>query len=105
MYNLNIPIEAKRYYIESLIEVNNKIEDYKKTLEAKQLVEFQKQGQQNAQAVVRGLRAVSDFEYEFQMSLTNKKLNLSVFMTPVVISAFAIALKPFFWPPRAGVRP
>ncbi len=29
MYNLNIPIEAKRYYIESLIEVNNKIEDYK----------------------------------------------------------------------------
>ena len=28
-----------------------------------------------ADAVVRGLRAVSDFEYEFQMSLTNKKLN------------------------------
>ena len=28
-----------------------------------------------ANAVVRGLRAVSDFEYEFQMSLTNKKLN------------------------------
>lgn len=27
-----------------------------------------------ANAVVRGLRAVSDFEYEFQMSLTNKKL-------------------------------
>ncbi|MEE0859784.1 MAG: pantetheine-phosphate adenylyltransferase [Acutalibacteraceae bacterium] len=28
-----------------------------------------------ADAVVRGLRAVSDFEYEFQMSLTNKRLN------------------------------
>lgn len=28
-----------------------------------------------ADAVVRGLRALSDFEYEFQMSLTNKKLN------------------------------
>ncbi len=26
-------------------------------------------------AVVRGLRAVSDFEYEFQMALTNRKLN------------------------------
>lgn len=26
-------------------------------------------------AVVKGLRAVSDFEYEFQMSLTNTKLN------------------------------
>lgn len=26
-------------------------------------------------AVVKGLRAVSDFEYEFQMALTNQKLN------------------------------
>lgn len=31
--------------------------------------------QRNAIALVKGLRAVSDFEYEFQMSLTNKKLN------------------------------
>ena len=28
-----------------------------------------------AGAVVKGLRAMSDFEYEFQMALTNKKLN------------------------------
>ncbi len=28
----------------------------------------------NADAIVRGLRAVSDFEYEFQMALTNRKL-------------------------------
>ena len=28
-----------------------------------------------ATAIVRGLRAVSDFEYEFQMALTNRKLN------------------------------
>lgn len=27
-----------------------------------------------AQAIVKGLRAMSDFEYEFQMALTNKKL-------------------------------
>lgn len=26
-------------------------------------------------AIVKGLRAVSDFEYEFQMAITNKKLN------------------------------
>ena len=26
-------------------------------------------------AIVRGLRAVTDFEYEFQMALTNKKIN------------------------------
>lgn len=29
----------------------------------------------NAIAIVKGLRAVSDFEYEFQMALLNKKLN------------------------------
>ena len=29
----------------------------------------------NAQVLVRGLRAVSDFEYEFQMTLTNRKLS------------------------------
>ncbi len=27
-----------------------------------------------AQAIIRGLRALSDFEYEFQMALTNRKL-------------------------------
>lgn len=30
--------------------------------------------QTNACAIVKGLRAVSDFEYEFQMALANKKL-------------------------------
>lgn len=29
----------------------------------------------DATAIVKGLRAMSDFEYEFQMALTNKKLN------------------------------
>ena len=31
--------------------------------------------EQGACALVKGLRAVTDFEYEFQMSLINKKLN------------------------------
>lgn len=30
--------------------------------------------EQGARALIRGLRAVSDFEYEFTMALTNKKL-------------------------------
>lgn len=30
--------------------------------------------QKKANAIIRGLRAVSDFEYEFQMALMNKKL-------------------------------
>jgi len=31
--------------------------------------------QKNATVIVKGLRALSDFEYEFQMALINKKLN------------------------------
>ncbi|MCQ2450532.1 MAG: pantetheine-phosphate adenylyltransferase [Clostridia bacterium] len=34
--------------------------------------------QKNACAIIKGLRAMSDFEYEFQMALTNKKLNPEV---------------------------
>ena len=39
----------------------------------------------NAQVIVRGLRAVSDFEFEFQMALMNQRLNGridTVFMMP-----------------------
>ena len=39
----------------------------------------------NAKAILRGLRAVSDFEYEFQMALMNHKLNSDIrtlFMMP-----------------------
>jgi pantetheine-phosphate adenylyltransferase len=31
-----------------------------------------------ATAIIRGLRAVSDFEFEFQMALTNRKMNSAV---------------------------
>ena len=37
-----------------------------------------------ATAIIKGLRAMSDFEYEFQMALTNRKLNAdaeTVFLT------------------------
>ncbi len=39
----------------------------------------------NAIAIIRGLRAVSDFEYEFQMALMNRRLNEkieTVFLMP-----------------------
>ncbi len=39
----------------------------------------------NAQVVIRGLRAVSDFEYEFQLASMNRKLDSgieTVFLTP-----------------------
>ena len=41
--------------------------------------------QQSGSVVIRGLRALSDFEYEFQMALMNRKLNENVetlFMMP-----------------------
>ncbi len=49
------------------------------------LAEFAKQV--GASVIVRGLRAVSDFEYEFQMALMNRRLHPSletVFMVPAV---------------------
>ncbi len=33
---------------------------------------------QKAHAIIRGLRAVSDFEYEFQLALMNRKLNRNI---------------------------
>ena len=47
------------------------------------LVDFARD--QNAQIIIRGLRAVSDFDYEFQLSGMNKRLNPGIetlFMTP-----------------------
>ena len=47
------------------------------------LIDFAKK--HNAQIIIRGLRAVSDFEYEFQLSGMNKRLNPNIetlFMTP-----------------------
>ena len=34
--------------------------------------------EQDCKAIIRGLRAVSDFEYEFQMALMNRRLNREV---------------------------
>jgi len=40
------------------------------------LVDYLKK--KNVNLIVRGLRAISDFEYEFQMALTNRKLNKEI---------------------------
>ncbi len=53
------------------------------------LVEFAKKNR--AKIVIRGLRAISDFEYEFQMALMNRKLNPEIetfFMMPNVDYTF-----------------
>lgn len=53
------------------------------------LVDFAKQ--HNAQVLIRGLRAVSDFEYEFQLANMNRRLSPdleSVFLTPAEENSF-----------------
>lgn len=53
------------------------------------LVDFAKQHQ--AKVLIRGLRAVSDFEYEFQLANMNRRLSPdleSVFLTPAEGNSF-----------------
>ena len=53
------------------------------------LVDFVKK--KKAGVVIRGLRAISDFEYEFQMALMNRKLNPEIetfFMMPSIEYSF-----------------
>ena len=53
------------------------------------LVDFARQ--QNAKTILRGLRAVSDFEFEFQLASMNRQLDdsfESVFLTPAEEYAF-----------------
>ena len=65
----------------SLFTVEERIELISRTIKGKNikvdtydglLVDYAKQ--KNAVAIVKGLRAMSDFEYEFQQALTNKSL-------------------------------
>jgi|ERR1700677_974300 pantetheine-phosphate adenylyltransferase len=53
------------------------------------LVEYA--AEQGGQVIIRGLRAVSDFEFEFQLALMNRKLNgqvETIFMMPREIYTF-----------------
>jgi pantetheine-phosphate adenylyltransferase len=60
------------------------------------LVEFAQQ--QHAQAIIRGMRAVMDFDYEFQMALTNRKL------APAVETVFFVPSERYFYLSSSLVR-
>ena len=48
-------------------------------------------GQKSAKFVIRGLRAVSDFEYEFQLASANRRLDSrieTIFLTPLEANYF-----------------
>ena len=62
------------------------VRSYLSPLSSDELVQFEiAKTTQKAQAIIRGLRAVSDFEFEFQLALMNRKLNgqvETIFMMP-----------------------
>ena len=60
------------------------------------LVEFARQ--QGATAIVKGLRAISDFEYEFEMNQLNRKL------APELESVYIIASPEFSFLSSTGVK-
>ena len=69
--------------VEILKEVVKDIEGVEVDQFAGLLVDYMKSC--GATVVLRGLRAISDFEYEFQMALTNRKLDeqiKTIFMMP-----------------------
>ena len=62
--------------VRMLREALGDIENVRVEVMAGLLVEFA--ASQQAIAIVRGLRAVSDFEFEFQMALMNRKISANV---------------------------
>lgn len=73
----NVAKDKPSFTVEERIEL---LKDATKDLENIEVVSFdgllaEYAKKRNITTLVKGLRAVSDFEYEFQMALTNKTLN------------------------------
>ena len=77
---LNNPQKAPLFSTEERIYMIKKAIGNKKTVEVDSfdglLVDYAVK--KNSNVVIRGLRALSDFEYEFQLALINRKLNRDV---------------------------
>ena len=71
---------------DALFSVKERVELLKKCLGKKAGVEIDTYNgllvdyaaKRNAHAILRGMRAVSDFEYEFQLALMNRRLNRNI---------------------------
>ncbi|MGO9952892.1 MAG: pantetheine-phosphate adenylyltransferase [Dissulfurispiraceae bacterium] len=66
------PLFTVEERVEMLTEVTNSLENVSVATFDGLMVEFARQ--QGASAVLRGIRAISDYEYEFQMALMNRRL-------------------------------
>lgn len=76
------PLFSVEERVKMLVEVTKEIPNVKIVPFEGLLIDFAKE--LDAKVIVRGLRAVTDFEYELQMSQTNHKLNPEIetlFMT------------------------
>jgi len=77
------PLFTVKERVEILNEVTKDLKNIKIDSFDELLVNYAKK--MGAKVIIRGLRAISDFEYEFQMALMNRKLNKeieTVFMMP-----------------------
>jgi pantetheine-phosphate adenylyltransferase len=66
------PLFTVEERVEMLKEVTSSLENVSVATFDGLMVEFARQ--QGASAVLRGIRAISDYEYEFQMALMNRRL-------------------------------
>lgn len=67
------PLFSAEERVEMIRKVTNHIKNVEVDTFAGLLVDFAKS--KDAEVIVKGLRTVADFEYEFQMALLNKTLN------------------------------
>lgn len=74
--NAKMPLFSAEERVKMLEEVTKDLGNVKIVLFNGLLIDFARQ--QGAAVVIRGLRAITDFEYELQMSQTNHKLEPSV---------------------------
>ena len=70
------PLFSVEERVTILFEVTKNLKNVKIVPFEGLLIDFAKQ--MDAKVIVRGLRAITDFEYELQMSQTNRKLNADV---------------------------
>lgn len=84
-----LPVFSVEERVETLKEITRHIPNVEVTSFDGLTVEFAKQI--GANCIIRGLRAVSDFEYELQLALMNRELNEeieTIFMVPSVSHSF-----------------
>lgn len=74
--NAKMPLFSAEERVKMLKEVTKDLTNVKIVLFNGLLIDFARQ--QGADVVIRGLRAITDFEYELQMSQTNHKLEPGV---------------------------